>query len=110
MVRIMHRVKGKNIFIAECKFWQGPKSLFKTIDQLLGYASWRDTKTAVLLFNRKVRFSTVLDKIPDTVSNHPCFKRKVSVTGETVFRYIFHQPADTNRELVLTVLAFDVPG
>jgi hypothetical protein len=29
--------------------------------------------------------------------------------GESEFRYIFHHPNDQNRELVLTVLAFDAP-
>jgi len=36
---ILIRVKGKNIFIAECKYWGGPKRLTETVDQLLGYAS-----------------------------------------------------------------------
>jgi hypothetical protein len=34
---ILIRVQGRNIFIAECKFWTGPKGLTKTVDQLLGY-------------------------------------------------------------------------
>jgi hypothetical protein len=41
---ILIRVNGRNIFIAECKYWGGPKKLTETIDQLLGYTSWRDTK------------------------------------------------------------------
>lgn len=46
---ILVRSGDKNIFIAECKFWGGPKKLSETIDQLLGYSSWRDTKTAVII-------------------------------------------------------------
>jgi hypothetical protein len=42
---ILIRDNDKNIFIAECKFWGGPKLFKETIDQLLGYTSWRDTKT-----------------------------------------------------------------
>lgn len=38
---ILIRVEDKNIFIAECKFWAGAKLLCDTIDQLLGYLSWR---------------------------------------------------------------------
>jgi hypothetical protein len=106
---ILIRVDGKNIFIAECKFWRGPKALIDTIDQLLGYASWRDTKTAILLFNRDRNFSAVLAKIPSVVENHLCFKRKISVEDETIFRYVFHQPDDPNRELLLAILAFDIP-
>ena len=33
---ILLRYQGSNIFIGECKFWRGKKSLLKTIDQLLG--------------------------------------------------------------------------
>ncbi|MDR1623222.1 MAG: hypothetical protein LBS00_12720 [Synergistaceae bacterium] len=54
---ILIRDNGKNIFIAECKFWGGPKLFKETIDQLLGYTSWRDTKTAILLFNKNKDFS-----------------------------------------------------
>ena len=48
---ILIRVEGKNIFIAECKFWKGPESLKKAIDQLLDYTTWRNTKTAIVVFN-----------------------------------------------------------
>lgn len=41
---ILIRSNGKNIFIAECKFWGGPKTLLETVYQLLRYTSWRDTK------------------------------------------------------------------
>ena len=107
---ILIRTEGKNLFIAECKFWRGPKSLTDTIDQLLGYASWRDTKTAILVFNRAKNFSRVIEKIPELVKNHPNFKRKTSCIGETNTRFVFHNKDDTNRELILTVMAFDVPG
>jgi len=106
---ILIRVEGKNIFIAECKFWKKPKGLADTIDQLLGYTSWRDTKTAILLFNRDRHFNTVLAKIPEVAEFHPCFKRKITIEAETIFRYVFHQPDDSNRELLLTILAFDIP-
>ena len=106
---ILVRSEGKNIFIAECKFWSGPKMLTDTIDQLLGYASWRDTKTAVVVFNRNKDFSRVLDSIPNTVKTHANFKRELIGSTETTFRYCFAHKDDKNRELYLTILAFDVP-
>jgi DNA-binding response OmpR family regulator len=106
---ILIRVNGKNIFIAECKFWTGPKGFASTIDQLLGYINWRDTKTAILLFNRNRNFSYVLSKIPDLVKSHPCFKRQIGVAEETVFRYVFKRPDDPQREFRLAILAFDIP-
>ena len=106
---ILIRVDGRNVFIAECKVWKGPQSLADALDQLLGYLSWRDTKTAILLFSRNVGFSSVLSKIPSAVMQHECFKRQLASEDDTVFRYVFHQVGDSQRELLLTVMAFDLP-
>lgn len=61
---ILIRADGKDVFIAECKFWRGPKGLSQTVDQVLGYATWRDTKTAIVLFNRTRNLADVIAKIP----------------------------------------------
>ena len=106
---ILVRVEGKNIFIAECKFWGGPKAYLETIDQLMGYLSWRDTKTAVVIFNRNKDFSNVLKSILETTETHPNKKKGPEKLGETRFRYTFSNPKDANRELVLTVITFDIP-
>jgi hypothetical protein len=106
---IIIRVDGRNIFVAECKFWSGRKMLTDTIDQLLGYTCWRDTKTAIIVFNRNKSFTKVIEAIPPTVEAHPNYLRTVGTSGETGFRYVFSHRDDPNRELSLTVLAFDVP-
>lgn len=106
---ILVRSEGKNIFIGECKFWSGPKMLTETIDQLLGYTSWRDTKVAVIVFNRNKDFSHVLATITETAKAHSNFKRELPGSTETAFRYCFAHKDDKNRELFLTILAFDVP-
>ena len=106
---VLIRIEGKNIFIAECKYWGGQRKFSKTIDQLLGYTSWRDTKTAILIFNRNKNFSKVLETIPTTVKAHPNFKRETEPDAESRFQYIFGHKDDSNREMILTVLVFDVP-
>jgi hypothetical protein len=106
---ILIRVNGRNIFIAECKFWTGEKGFLETIDQLLSYLSWRDTKAAILIFNRNAGFSAVLTKIANAAKTHKHFKRDLGRSDESTFRYVFSQPTDKNREITLTVLAFDVP-
>ena len=106
---ILIRSEGKNIFIAECKFWNGPKKLSETIDQLLSYSSWRDTKVAVIIFNRNKDFTNVLASLDETTKQHPNFQRDFGQQSETSFRYIFAHRDDPNREMVLTAIAFDVP-
>lgn len=106
---ILLREGDRNVFIAECKIWKGPKAFDEAINQLLGYATWRDGKTAILLFNRGVGTSTVLAGIDTTMKQHPNFKRSVNWPHESGFRYILSSKGDANRELILTVLVFHVP-
>lgn len=108
---ILIRIDNRNIFIAECKLWIGADSLKRAIDQLLGYAAWRDTRTAIVMFNRNKSTSAVLKQIPKTVQSHPNFKRDVPAwKHQSGFRFILGQRDDPDRELILTVLVFDVPG
>ncbi len=107
---ILIRWQGANIFVAECKIWRGPRYLEQAIDQLLGYVTWHDTKTAILVFNRTKDFSSVLGKIQETVLGHPNCLRALEYGSERGFRYNLHHPDDIQRELLLTVLAFEVPS
>jgi hypothetical protein len=106
---ILIRADDKNVFIAECKFWRGPKTLANAVDQLLGYSTWRDTKTAILLFNRSKNLSDVLAKVPEVMESHSQYKRSVTLKGEAKFRYVLAHRDDPNRELIVTVLVFEVP-
>ena len=106
---ILIRINDKNIFIAECKFWKGKTKYFETIDQILGYSSWRDTKVAILLFNRNKNMSKVLEEIDASTKEHKNYKREIKVGLETHRKYVFSQISDINREVYLTVLLFDVP-
>lgn len=106
---ILLRENGRNIFIAEYKFWKGPKHFKETIDQLLGYTAWRDTKTAILVFNRETEMTRVLNGIKSVAEEHTNYKRPVDWKHESGFRYVFHHQGDKNREFILTILVFDVP-
>ena len=106
---ILIRSEGKNIFIAECKYWDGPQKLTEAIDQILGYSSWRDTKVSVIVFNRNKGFTKVLEAIKSTTKAHPNCKCELDDRSETSFRFIFSHRDDTNRELTLTIMAFDIP-
>lgn len=106
---ILIRVENKNIFIAECKFWKGEEYFIEAINQLLGYTSWRDTKTAIILFNRNKDTSGVLAQIPKIVETHEGFIKKIDYNSETGFRFVMQHKNDKERELILTVMVFDVP-
>lgn len=105
---ILIRADGRNVFIAECKFWRGPEKLIKAIDQVLGYLTWRDTKVALLLFNKNVNFTKTLSSIAATVPEHPNFKRELKRISDTHVRFLFGQRNDCNRDLYLAVQAFNI--
>ena len=106
---ILIRADGRNVFIAECKFWGGPRALLAAIDQVLGYLTWRDTKSALLLFCRTVDFTDTLAKIALTVPEHGNFKRQLKRVNDTHWRYLFAQKDDSARDLHLAVQAFSIP-
>jgi hypothetical protein len=109
---ILLRDNGKNIFIGECKFWGGAKVFRETIDQLLGYTTWRDAKTAIILFNRSKTLSTsnILKQIPEIAEKHPHFRNNDSANQPLGrLRFTFTQKNDPSRHILMTVLVFDVP-
>lgn len=106
---ILLRHKNTNVFVAECKFWRGIKSYYAAIDQLLSYLTWRDSKTALILFVDNKEITPVLEQINNKTENHKNFIRKDKPTSESWLNYTFHLNDDKNRELKLAVLIFHIP-
>lgn len=106
---IVIRHEKANVFVAECKFWRGAKSLRDAVDQILSYLTWRDSKAAILCFVRTRDFSEVLQQIPAVLTTHSCFKRAKAQTDEAWFNFDFTLPADVSRGIRLAVLCFHFP-
>ena len=106
---ILIRHESSNAFIAECKFWRGQKSYLETITQLLGYLTWRDSKSAVIVFVQNKDFSSVLETAEKVTPNHPNYLGFVDKKHDTWFNYRFHINGDPNRDVKLAVLFFHVP-
>ncbi|QAY97046.1 hypothetical protein CWB41_15960 [Methylovirgula ligni] len=106
---IIIKSAGRNIFIAECKIWRGEKVFIETVDQLLSYLSWRDTKASVVIFNRNKNTSGVITTIRAAMENYSHKKRGPTIESETRLRYVLGNPGDTNREIVMTIMVYDIP-
>src|SRR5207248_3253533 len=46
--------ESRAAFVAECKVWKGSQIIQESVDQLLGYLTWRDCKAALVIFNKNV--------------------------------------------------------
>jgi hypothetical protein len=95
----------------DCKFYTGPQSVAKAIDQLLGYVVWRDTKAALLLFVRRGNFTDVVEKAVEAVANHPqCQRRTPSADPSRRSDFVFTRADDPDRAILLALLPFQLTG
>jgi hypothetical protein len=106
---ILIRHKDQNIFVAECKFWEGYNALIATTSQVLGYTTWRDTKTALIIFSRRMNFTNVISEAQRATKDHPQYKSGPAKEDESRFRYSFKHPSDEQREIIITLMMFDMP-
>ena len=100
---------GSNIFIAECKIWRGEKMFLEAIDQLLGYVTWRDTKTALILFVKNSGIQDVIDKAKSTMTTHSCYVEMKGKTAESSFSYIYHTKEDSASRVAIELMIFHYP-
>lgn len=63
---IQVKFENKAAFIAECKIWHGIKKFEDAIKQLFGYTTWKDTKVALIVFNKgNKNFTSVLNTVDE---------------------------------------------
>ena len=106
MTDILVRIQGRNVFIAECKIWNGQKAFSSAIDQLLSYLVWRDTKAALILFIREADVSSIIEKADQALRAHSNFKRPGAESGDPSTRrnFVLHQAGDSEREIKVALL------
>ena len=106
---ILLRFENSNVFVAECKYWGGEKHYLETIDQILKYLTWRDSKAAIIIFVKNSDFSSVIKKVKEVTPTHANY---VSFDGEKEETYLSYKVllnGDRKRKIFLTVLLFHFP-
>jgi len=109
------RIEAENraAFVAECKVWRGQRHLAESVDQLLGYLTWRDCKTALIVFNRQVAgFSEIESKVLPTLREHPGYVRDTATDQAGEWRIWLRDKDDAARQILVHVFLFNlyVPG
>ncbi len=98
---------GTNLFVAECKFWQGESEMLNAISQLFDrYLTWRDSKTALIFFVKNKDFTKTLQTIEQGVPKHEYYIKKNGVSKDSSLSYIFCLPQDKDKQIFLEVIAF----
>lgn len=94
-----------NLFVAECKIWHGKKEYLKAITQLLSYLTWKDSKTALIIFVRGQQIPHVLEEVNNHTKSHENYKKFVCCHKENWFEYEF---INEDIDLYLSVLVFKI--
>jgi hypothetical protein len=108
---ILIRENDRNVFIGECKFYAGPKSVTDTLRQIFGYATWRDVKLAIVFFVDRAGFTAACERIKATVARDDQFRSWLPSPNEdeTEFRAQMVWPGDDRRLVALHVSTFHTP-
>lgn len=101
--------ENRAAFVAECKLWTGPKAFKEAIDQLLGYLTWRDTQTALIIWNKKNKnFAKLQDDFSSYFKEHPNFIQKLDAGHAGEWRARFRSASDEDREITIHMFLVDL--
>lgn len=107
---ILIREGNKNVFISECKFWRGNKVFVEAVSQLLGYLTWRDSKCALMIFNRTKDSNGVRMKMHEAMEALPEHRKTVSHQADGDSRYILIKESEPGKEIIVTTQLYDIPS
>lgn len=100
---------GRSAFIGECKIWRGAKGLNEAVDQLLEYLTWRDCKTALIIFNKENKdFSGILNQIQPLMEAHHAFVRFGGQLDENEWHFVMQAKDDESRQVQVRVMIFNL--
>lgn len=109
-ITLKNTVDNSNIFIAECKIWYNVnQSCNKAIEQLLGYITIRETKTALLIFVKDNDITNKIAEFKDCIQKSKYFKKHIEDEDNYSFKYLLNYKDEYNIEIILTVLFFHFP-
>jgi hypothetical protein len=105
---ILIRYQGVNVFIGECKLWDGEATLAEALDQIFRYAVWRDTKTAVLLFIRRANVSSVIEKSLKLIRSRENFisGSDEPTTSASQYNFVMHAVGDPQQQIRMAFIPF----
>lgn len=106
---VMIRVEDKPVLLAECKWWSGEKGMEAALEQLYSYATWRDSRLALIFFVVAKDISAIVAKAKALIEGRAEYLGSVAGAEENEIRCRIRWPDDPEREATLTILLFHLP-
>lgn len=105
---ILLKVSKGGIFIAECKYWKGAKTVEDSVDQILDYLTWRHSYGLVILFSKNKGFSGVIESLSDAIPKLRTYVKGMEKVEDTHFKAEHHLPEDDKKIVELHYLVYNL--
>jgi hypothetical protein len=102
------KIEKGEILIFECKNWGGEKIYLDTIDQLMGYVTWRQNYGVVIMFSKNRDFSKILTQIPDIIQKHTQYKSGFKQLSSNHFVSDHTLPEDSGKTIKIHHLIYNI--
>lgn len=97
--------ENKAAFIGECKIWHGIKKFEEAIEQLFGYSTWKDTKTALIVFNKENKdFVSIQQNVLSWIKSNA---KRYEVKNGNIWSCVLHRE-DTNTDVQVAIALYDI--
>lgn len=94
-------------FVAECKMWKGQKEIEPAIQQLDGYLTWRDCKTALIIFVKNKDFLHTLETAEKALGSIKQM-RTVLKKDKNEFECIYLSESNPGQQIRIRVMLFNL--
>jgi len=97
-----------SILVCECKIWGGQKLYGETIDQLLGYLTWRQNYGIMITFVKNKSLTNVLTEAAASIQAHPSYRNNYQRIADTHFSSDHVLPTDEFKYVELHHLFYNI--
>ncbi|MGE0929548.1 hypothetical protein [Peijinzhouia sedimentorum] len=107
---IFFQIKNEPGFIAECKIWRGVETMTNTLNQILSYLTWRNSKSVLILFVKNQSIFDVIERAEKSIALHNKFIRSIRISKDKgISKHLFQLESDPFGKTELTVFYFHFP-
>ena len=105
---ILFSYQNHNVFIAECKIWNGIAYVSSGLHQLEGYLSWDDTKSSLIVFYKnKSDMTKSIKELDNFIITRPNYCKTIK-TNDRGSCYSMTHPKDSGKHYILDTIFFNL--
>jgi hypothetical protein len=96
------------VFIAECKYWKGAKTLESAVKQILGYLTWRNSFGVLILFSNRKNFTDILATVDENISKLNSYVRGKEKIAANHIKAYHCLPEDEKKLIEMHYLVYNL--